>query len=274
MQPSKTVLNNKTEIPSIGLGTWELNGSQCIHVVKKSLELGYRHMDTAEMYMNESEIGIAIKNFPREKLFITSKVWPEGLDYYKVLAACEQSLAKLETHYLNLYLIHWPNKVLNYEEILKAFKLLYQKGKIKAFGVSNFTINHLKDIIPICKKLNLPLTVNQVEFHPLLYQKELLEFCKKNKIIITAYSPLARGKITENEIIKEIAEKYDKTPSQISLKWLLQKEMVVIPKASSEEHLKQNLELDLKLNKEDVNKIDNIKEKTRIINPSFAEFED
>ena len=262
-------------MPSIGLGTWQLTGHKCLHAVKKAFELDYRHIDTAEMYMNESEIGISIKEskIPREKLFITSKVWPENLDYYRVLAACEQSLAKLETHYLNQYLLHWPNKNINYGEILKAFKLLYPK-KIKAFGVSNFTINHLKDIIPICKKLNLPLTVNQVEFHPLLYQKELLEFCKKNKIVITAYSPLAREKITENEAIKEVSKKYNKTPSQISLKWLLQKGIVVIPKAGSEIHLKQNIELNFKLNKEDIKKIDNIKEKTRVINPDFAEFGD
>ncbi|MEK6831071.1 MAG: aldo/keto reductase [Nanoarchaeota archaeon] len=282
MQIKKIKLNNKTEIPSMGLGTWQLTGSQCLYAVKKALELGYRHIDTAESYSNETEIVKAIKEFfksskiLREKLFITSKAWPDKLDYYGVLAACEQSLARLETHYLDLYLLHWPSRNLNYKEIFKAFKILYEKGKIKAFGVSNFTINHLKDAIPICKKLKLPLSVNQVEFHPLLYQKELLDFCNKNNIVITAYCPLARGKISENKLISELASRYKKTPEQISLKWLLEKNIVVIPKSSSEKHLKENLNLNFSLSKEDINKIDNITEhegQERLIVPSFAEFD-
>ena len=276
MEIKKIKLNNGIEIPSIGLGTWQLNGTECLHAVKKALEIGYRHIDTAEMYMNEQEIGNVIKIFPRRELFITSKVWSENLDYYGVLASLEETLAKLETYYLDLYLIHWPDKNVNYEEVLKAFKILYENGKIKAFGVSNFTINYLKAIIPICKKFKLPLTVNQVEFHPLLYQKELLDFCNENNIAIIAYCPLARGKVSENEILKQIAQKYNKTSAQISLKQLLEKDIVVIPKSSSEDHLRENLELDFKLSKEDINKIDDIskQKKERLISPNFAEFED
>lgn len=274
----KIKLNNNTEIPSIGLGTWQLNGSECIHAVKQALNLGYRHIDTAEMYLNESEIGTALKSLsdqiPRDQLFITSKISPTDLDYYKVLGACEESLARLETHYLDLYLIHWPQKNMNLQEVLKAMKQLYDKGKIKAFGVSNFTIHHLKDTLKIAKELGLPIVTNQVEFHPFLYQKELLDFCNQHDITITAYSPLARGKILDDPTLNELAQKHKKTPCQICLKWMLQKNIIVIPKASRESHLKENINLnDFQLDDEDMERIDNITHKERIINPAFAEFD-
>ncbi len=274
MKIPRIKLNNNIEMPIIGLGTWKLRNQKCINVVKKALELGYNHLDTAEMYLNESEIGQSIKGFNRERLFITSKVTPEDLDYFRVIGACEQSLARLETPYLDLYLIHWPNKYLDMNNILKAFKELYDEGKIKSFGVSNFTIHHLKDTFKITKELGLPVSVNQVEFHPMLYQKELLDFCKENNIVITSYSPLARGKVFEEPILNNIAKKYNKTAGQIALRWLLEKGTIVIPKASSETHLKENLEiLNFKLNQDDIKKIDSIKEKQRLINPDFAEFD-
>ena len=274
MKIPRIKLNNNVEMPIIGLGTWKLRNQKCINVVKKALELGYNHLDTAEMYLNESEIGQSIKGFNRERLFITSKVTPEDLDYFRVIGACEQSLARLETPYLDLYLIHWPNKYLDMNNILKAFKELYDEGKIKSFGVSNFTIHHLKDTFKITKELGLPVSVNQVEFHPMLYQKELLDFCKENNIVITSYSPLARGKVFEEPILNNIAKKYNKTAGQIALRWLLEKGTIVIPKASSETHLKENLEiLNFKLNQDDIKKIDSIKEKQRLINPDFAEFD-
>ncbi|MAG01821.1 oxidoreductase [Candidatus Pacearchaeota archaeon] len=273
MQPPNIFLNNNTQMPLIGLGTWQMKHQTCIDAVKKSLDLGYIHLDTAEVYMNESEIGQAIKDFSREKLFITSKVAPDDLDYYRVLAACEESLARLETEYLDLYLIHWPNSKMNLPEVLKAFKKLYDEGKIKAFGVSNFTINHLKETLEITNQLNLPLSVNQVEFHPRLYQKELLDFCNQNNISITAYSPLAMGLVFEDKILTKIANNHNKTAGQISLRWLLDKNLVIIPKASSEQHLKENLDLNFKLSEEETKEIDNIDESQRLINPRFAEFD-
>ena len=269
----KIRLNNKTEIPEIGLGTWKLKGYECIGAVRKALEIGYRHIDTAEIYTNEEEIGEAIKGFLRDKLFITSKVWPNQLNHDRVLKSCEMSLKKLRTDYIDLYLIHWPDKYLDIKDILKAFKFLYDQGKIKAFGVSNFTINHIKDTLKIADRLNLPITVNQVEFHPLLYQRELLDFCKKNNIVITAYSPIAKGRVIENGVIKEIARNYNKTTAQVSLRWLLDKGTVVIPKAKSEKHLAENLDVDFKLSEEDNKKIDNININQRLTNPGFAEFD-
>lgn len=260
MQQPLIKLNNNTIIHSIGLGTAELKGINCINTINKALEIGYRHFDTAESYMNESEIGQAIKKFNRKDIFITTKISPIDLDYYKVLAACEESLARLETHYLDLYLIHWPDKSLNinFKEILKSFKRLYDLGKINAFGVSNFTINHLKYLIKIANEITLPISVNQIEFHPLLYQKDLLDFCNQNNIIITSYSPLAKGLIFNNLNIIKLGKKYNKSAGQISLRWLLNKGMVVIPKASSKEHLIENLDIDFNLNYKDSEIIDNI----------------
>lgn len=271
MEIPELKMNNGLGIPLIGLGTWKLKRKKCIEVVRKALELGYNHIDTAEVYENEKEIGEVISNFDRKKLFITSKVFPP-LSYNKIIESCENSLLKLKTDYLDLYLIHWPRKKDNLEYI-KAFKKLIEDGKIKTFGVSNFTINHLKDIIKVAEEIKLKISVNQVEFHPLLYQKDLLKFCMDNNIVVTAYSPLARGKVYKNKILKKIGEKYNKTAGQISLRWLLQKNLVVIPKASSEEHLKENLDIfNFFIEKEDEIKIDNLNVNKRFVNPYFSEF--
>ena len=264
-------LNNGKSIPALGLGTWQLKGESCINSVKGAIEMGYTHIDTAEIYGNEEEVGRAIKEtgIPRAELFITSKKFPFQLTYNSVIKSCEKSLKKLSTDYLDLYLLHWPKRKKNMK-YLEAFKKLLDEGKIKSFGVSNFTIHHLKDIFPTIENLGLKISVNQVEFHPLLYQKELLEFCKEKNIVMTAYSPLARGMVYENDILKEIGIKYNKTPGQISLRWLLQKDIVVIPKASSEKHLTENINVfDFKLKEEDVHRIDNIAERKRFINPPF-----
>jgi diketogulonate reductase-like aldo/keto reductase len=257
-------LNDELEMPIIGLGTWMLKGKECIKSVMEAIRVGYRHIDTAEVYENEEEIGIAIKNFPRDKLFITSKASPTDATYEEILKKCENSLKRLGTNYLDQYLIHWPSLEIN-EETLKAFKELYDKKMILSFGVSNYSIEQLKEILKITNKINLPITVNQVEFHPLLYQKELLEFCKKNNIVIVSYSPLARGYVSKNKVLNEIAKKYDKTPAQISLNWLIEKGTIIIPKASSKQHLEENIDFDFKLNIEDIQKIDKVIEEKRLI---------
>ena len=263
----KYKLRDGNEIPAIGLGTWQLKGNQCINTVKLALEIGYRHIDTAEIYGNEREIGIAINNFPRDEIFITSKVSGNHLKFNNVIKSCELSLRNLNTNCLDLYLIHWPNPFVSLRETFKAIKKLHDDGKIISFGVSNFDLNLLKKALEIEE---IPICVNQVEFHPFFYQKDLLEFCKKHNIILVAYSPLARGKINENKIIKEIARKYEKTPAQISLRWIIQKGAIPIPKASTKEHLKENIDVfNWSISKEDEMKIDNIKKFN--LNPiSFA----
>jgi diketogulonate reductase-like aldo/keto reductase len=258
-------LKSNYSIPTIGLGTWQLLGRKCEEVVEKALEIGYRHIDTAEIYENQTEIGRAIQAFPRSELFITSKVWKTNLRFKDVLRACESTLKELKTSYLDLYLIHWPNPAVPVEETLRAMKILHEEGKVRSIGVSNFDLSLLKEALEVEEVL---ICINQVEFHPYLYQKELLEFCRKHDIVLVAYSPLARGRIIKDKTIRELAKKYGKSPAQISLRWILQKGAIPIPKASSEEHLRENMDIfNWKLSKKDEEKIDSIGIEKRIVDP-------
>ena len=268
----KLKLKSGNEIPILGLGTWQLSGKDCKEAVKKAIKLGYTHIDTALIYENQEEIGEALKEIKvdRAKLFITSKVWRDNLDYHGVLGQCDEVLYELGVDYVDLLLIHWPNSLMPMGETFKAFKELISEGKVKQIGVSNFTINHLKKAMEVSE---VPITVNQVEYHPYLNQEELLNFCKKNNIILTAYSPLARGEVFKDNLLKEIAEKYNKSAAQVTLRWLIQKGIVVIPKSKNEKKIKENKEIfDFKLKREDVDKINNIKIKKRLVNPAFSEF--
>ncbi len=259
-------LNNSVEIPVVGLGTWDIRGSQTSGVLSQAFNLGYRHIDTAEMYGNEKEIGTALKIIDRGKVFITSKVSPAHLNYQQVLDACERTLSALGTGYLDLYLIHWPNSSIDIKETMEAFLKLYKEKKIRTFGVSNFTIRHLEKTLPLSEELSLPVSINQIEFHPLIKESDLFEFCRENNITVTAYCPLAKGRVLNNPVIKELAGKKGKTPAQISLKWSVQKGNVVIPKASSHGHLAENTDIfGFELTPEEMDKIDSIKENIRMV---------
>jgi 2,5-diketo-D-gluconate reductase B len=267
----KKRLKDGTEIPLIGFGTWQLEGDTCYHAVKTALELGYRHVDTAYIYYNHQAVARAIGGFNRDDLFLTTKIWREHLDPDKVEFATDLILRQLGVDYVDLMLIHWPdNNVKMYETIGKMTEMK-KKGKVKSIGVSNFTINHLKDLL----KNGVDVSVNQVEFHPYLNQKELLNFCNENKIALTAYSPLARGEVLKDSELIEIGKKYLKNPAQVTLRWILQKEMIAIPKASSKEHIKENFEIfDFELSDEDMSIIDglHLKKTKRLITPDFHEF--
>lgn len=252
------------EIPALGLGTWQLRGNQCTETVKLALELGYTHIDTAEIYGNQKEIGAAIKGFEREALFIVSKVWSTHLHFNDVLQACDSTLRDLGTDYLDLFLIHWPNKKVPVQETLRAMQQLRKDGKIRAIGVSNFSILDLHE----AEQTGAVIATNQIEMHPLLQQKKLQAYCNLRKVPITAYSPIARGRVFENETIQGIAEKHGKTAAQVSLRWLLQKGTIVIPKASSMEHLQENLDVfGWQLSGEEVAEIDSIKNQKTVLNP-------
>lgn len=269
----KLKLKSGDEIPVIGFGTYTLKGSEGINSVEIALESGYRHIDTAEAYQNQKEVGQAIKNssLKREDIFLTSKVDFNNLAYNNVLSACDETLLDLDTDYLDLYLIHWPNKKIPMEETFKALKKLKEQGKIRNVGVSNFTIKHLEDVEEIS---DVDIATNQVEFHPFLYQKELYDYCMSKNILITAYSPIARGKVFESEVLKKIANKYDKNPAQLSLKWMIEKDIVVIPRSKTPEHIKNNIQLfDWELKDEDIALIDNIKEEKRLVDPEWGEFD-
>ena len=264
----KFKLSSGDEIPAVGLGTWNLKGGKCRKVVKEAIKIGYRHIDTAEIYGNQRFIGQVVKD-KREEIFITSKVWIENLHYDDVLNACENSLKELKVEYIDLYLVHWPNRNVDIKETMLAMKKLLDDGLIRNIGVSNFTINHLKDAL----KIGVNIVANQVEFHPYLYQKELLNFCKKNNILVIAYSPLGRGNLLKDQKIAEVAEKHGKTPAQVCLRWLYEKGIASIPKASSPKRLKENIEIfDFKLGK-DMDKIDRLNRNFRFVNPDFSDFD-
>ncbi len=267
-------LSSGYEIPILGLGTWQLTGKKCREAVKKAIQLGYRHIDTAWIYDNQEEVGKGIieSGIERKKLFITSKAWTDNLKYESVLEQCEETLSQLNLNYLDLYLIHWPNRNIPLEETFRAFKKLVDDGKVKSIGISNFNTERVKEAV---EKSKVPISVNQVEYHPYLNQENLLKECKRNRIVLTAYSPLGRGKILDDPILIKVANEVDKKPSQVALRWLIQKNIIVIPKASSENHLRENMEIfDFELSKEQMDEINGIQIKRRLINPRFSEFED
>lgn len=267
MIPKFTIADGS--IPALGLGTWKLTGSEAKNALESALRMGYRHIDTAAYYGNHEDLAPILKTVPREELFLTTKVWRDNLSKEDFIAAVMDFLQQLDVEYLDLVLVHWPNKEIPVEETCAAFAELKKQGKIRHAGVSNFTIKHLEEIQ---KASTVPIVTNQVEFHPFLYQKELLEYCTKHGIRLTAYSPLARGKVIENESIKKIAESHNKTPAQIALRWLHEKDIIVIPKGSSEEHLRENMEIfDFKLTADETDILDKLPQE-RLIEPSFAEF--
>ncbi|MEM4347606.1 MAG: aldo/keto reductase [Candidatus Altiarchaeota archaeon] len=263
---SKVKLNNGVEIPYLGLGTWLLNsGKETQNAVLWALEFGYRLIDTASIYGNESDVGIAIKKskISRDKIFVTTKLWNSDQGYEKTLKAFEKSLKILNLSYIDLYLVHWPaEKKSLREETWRAIEKVYMDGKCRAIGVSNYTIKHLSELLEIAEIIP---AINQVEFSPFLYQKELLEFCNSNKIQVEAYSPLTRGKKLNDPKLLEIAEKYGKTPAQILIRWALQHSLVVIPKSSKKEHIYENSQVfDFEISKGDMEKLDSFNENFRV----------
>lgn len=251
---SFTLLNNGVKMPWVGFGTFKIKDQNtAISSVKEALRLGYRHIDTAAIYGNEEAVGDAIKQseVKREDIFLTSKLWNTEHNYDNALKAFDESLRKLGTDYLDLYLIHWPGK--SNKEAWKALEKLYKDGRIRAIGVSNFKIHHLEELINEC---DIVPTVNQVEYHPEYPQTELHEFCKKHKIQLEAWGPLMQGKIFEIPVMKELSAKYGKTISQIALKWDLQMGVVTIPKSSTKARIKENMDLyDFEISEEDMKKI-------------------
>lgn len=231
------------KLPLLGLGTWDLRGAECTKVIRQALDLGYQHIDTAHVYDNHEAIRKGLKGFDRKKVFITSKFVLEQIDLRNiedsVEKACDLALKQLGVDYLDLYLLHWPDHKLPMTAIFKAMEKLVKKKKVKKVGVSNFTIHHLEDLLNDGHK---PFA-NQVEFHPYLYQKELIDYCRVQKIELIAYRPLAKGALLTNPLIKKLARLHEKTPAQIVLRWMVQQKIPVIPKASSQKHLIDNLEI-------------------------------
>ncbi|MBI3032202.1 aldo/keto reductase [Candidatus Woesearchaeota archaeon] len=254
-------LNNGINIPRLGLGTWKTApGKECEQAVLDALKVGYRHIDTAAIYRNEESVGAAIKKsgIPRKDIFLTTKLWNDDTNDPRL--ALEQSLKKLQTDYVDLYLIHWPVK--NRLDAWRNLEELYDEGKCKAIGVSNFLVHHLEELLSVC---DIVPAINQVEFNPYLYQKDLLKFCQKHGIQLEAYSPLAHGKKLADKKLAAIARKYNKDPAQILIRWSLQHNLVAIPKSVHPGRITSNADVfDFQLSKEDMQQLDAMNEDLRM----------
>jgi diketogulonate reductase-like aldo/keto reductase len=229
-------------IPAIGLGTWQLRGDACRDAVETALRLGYRHVDTAQMYSNEAAVGDAIANAPvdREDVFLVTKVRQGNLAYDDVLRSVEESVNRLGTH-VDLLLIHAPSRTVPIEESIEAMNRLQREDSVDHVGVSNFSIRQLREAMAASET---PILTDQVEYNPFQSRDELLEFCIDNDVALTAYSPLAKGDLVGNETLREIGDSYGKTEAQVALRWLLQQEAVTaIPKAAGEAHLRENFDV-------------------------------
>jgi methylglyoxal/glyoxal reductase len=253
---SKVTLNNGVEMPWLGLGVFRLEeGGEVEKAVKTALLKGYRSIDTAAAYHNEAGVARGIKEsgIPRKEIFITTKIKNDQQGYKSAIDAFYQSLELLQTDYIDLYLIHWPkgNKSL---QTWKAMEELYEKGLIRAIGVSNFKVHHLEYLMTAGKVVP---AVNQVEFHPKHTQHELLVFCKNHQIQLEAWSPLIAGEAFKTPVIKKLASKYGKSPAQIVLRWDLQKGVVTIPKSGNPERIVANAQIfDFEIEKADMDKVD------------------
>ncbi|WP_165995767.1 aldo/keto reductase [Bacillus sp. Cs-700] len=263
-QWTTTTLHNGVEMPTLGLGVWKMeNNDEVKTAVNAAIDAGYKAIDTAAAYKNEEGVGAAIKesSTPREELFITSKVWNDDQGYDSTLQAFEDTVSKLGIDTLDLYLIHWPVEG-KYKETWKAMEKLYKDGRIRAIGVSNFHPNHLEDLM---KDAEIIPMVNQVEFHPLLNQKELREYCKQHSIQLEAWSPLAQGKLLDHEVVKEIAEQHGKSTAQVIIRWDLEHEVVTIPKSSNPERIKQNFDVfDFELTEDNIRALDELNQNERM----------
>lgn len=271
----KVRFNNGVEIPGLGLGVFQIPDEDTAEVVKKGIINGYRLIDTAQIYGNEVGTGIGIKeglaatNLKREDLFVTSKVWNNHLTYEETITAFEETLKRLELDYLDLYLIHWPGKAA-FKESWQALEELYSAGKIKAIGVSNFEIHHLEELLSFAKVVPV---VNQVELHPKLAQQALRDFCEKHDIKVQAWSPLMQGKLLTDPIVKDIAEKHQKTPAQVILRWDIQQEILLVVKSVHEQRMQSNADVfNFELDSAEMTRLNQLNEALRV-GPNPDEFD-
>ena len=240
-------------LPVLGLGTWQMHGDTCRQSVRTAIELGYRHIDTAQMYRNETEVGNGLRDsgVTREEIFLTTKVIQANLAPEKVLSSTRESLQKLDSEYIDLLLIHWPSATVPIPETIAAMNDLQDEGVVKHIGVSNFSVPEMKKAI---KASSTPILTNQVEYYPGRNQDTLLKYCQENERVLAAYSPLGQGRIIGHPVLQDVGKKYDKTSAQVALRWLIQQQNVaVIPKASTAKHIQENMEVfDFELSDEEM----------------------
>lgn len=245
--PTKT-LPSGDELPTVGLGTYGMSDDETAESVRAALDAGYTHIDTAEGYQNEAIIGKEIADYDREELFLTSKVLAKNLNYESVIQSCEASLDRLRTEYLDLYLIHWPNPAISLRETLHAMARLHDRGLVRNIGVSNFTAYQLSCAQHIT---DVPIAVNQIEFHPWFQRPDLVDYCQESETIIEGAAALARAEVFEDEVVTELASKYNKSPAQVVLRWALDRDVVVLPRSTSAAHIQNNIAIDWSLEEAD-----------------------
>lgn len=227
-------------VPALGFGTWQMHGNACVDGVAHALSLGYRHIDTAQAYNNEEQVGEGIRKsgVDRDSIFLVTKVQERNFKHNQVISTTEESLRKLGVDYVDLLLMHWPNPDVPLRETLGAFKELQTNGSIRHIGVSNFSSSLVDDA-----QLHANIFSNQVEYHPYQDRSDLLQQAKEMDYMLTAYSPLDRGGVLEDPVLSEIGERYGKNTVQVSLRWLLQQGVAAIPKASDKEHRESNFDV-------------------------------
>ncbi|HSN89620.1 MAG TPA: aldo/keto reductase [Anaeromyxobacteraceae bacterium] len=248
------------EIPMLGLGVYQSRpGQETYDAVRLALEVGYRHVDTARVYGNERDVGRAVRDsgIPRDQVFVTTKLWNADHGYDPALRACDQSLARLGMDRVDLYLVHWPVEGQR-AETWRAMERVLADGKARAIGVSNYTIRHLDELAGYA---SVPPAVNQVEFHPFLYQRDLLDRCRRTGVRLEAYAPLVKAQRMEHPVLVRVARRHGKTPAQILIRWCLEHEVVVIPKSVRPERIRENLGVfDFSLGAEDMAELDALDE--------------
>ena len=244
------------EVPIFGLGTWQLKGRQCERIVKEAVALGYTHIDTAWMYQNQREIGKALRDISvdRQEIFLTTKIWGTHLRHADVLSQFEECLSDLQMDYVDLLLIHHPSDSVPFAEPLEAFHKLHEAGSVKSIGISNFSIPQVEEA---CEVSELPICTNQVEYHVRRNRSELRDYCHGRGIVMTAHRPLAVGDLAGDTVLRSIGENHGKTAAQVALRWLVQQDIITIPKSGSVPHLRENLDVfEWQLTDEEMHRLD------------------
>jgi diketogulonate reductase-like aldo/keto reductase len=262
---TQTVTAGGARIPIVGFGTWTLRGKDCARLVEQAIAVGYRHIDTAQLYENESEVGEGVRaSGLRDQVFITTKVQPENLRAGDLARSAKESIARLGVDQVDLLLIHWPNAAIPLAETIGALNKVKRDGLTKHIGVSNFNVALIEEATKLSES---PLVCDQVEYHPFLDQTKVIAACKTHDMAVVAYSPIARGGAEGDKVLGRIAKAHGKSSAQISLRWLVQQGVVVIPRTSKAERLKENIALfDFELTAAEMKEIAGLARGGRIVN--------